>query len=125
MQTNFVEELREWIGKTGSSARAVSLLAGNDPDLVRSILRGRVPGDRVMARLRRVMDAHPDGVGHRIVRNPAREPVQRDRVKVEPIAIARDPCIYCGVRGDVGCEHRRPGEQQAKLSGQPGRFFVR
>ena len=31
------------------------------------------------------------------------------RVPVEQL-VARDPCTWCGVRGDVGCRHRAPVE---------------
>lgn len=27
--------------------------------------------------------------------------------KVESLRVSRDPCAYCGSRGDAGCKHRR------------------
>jgi hypothetical protein len=30
-----------------------------------------------------------------------------------PAALDRDPCKRCGTRGDLGCAHRRPYEQEA------------
>lgn len=41
---------------------------------------------------------------------PGSNLVHRDRYAPEDIAsltVDRDPCFFCGVRGDIGCEHRR------------------
>lgn len=51
---------------------------------------------------------------------PARTPTSTQRARVTydrrtmaekreqaPIAVDRDPCPQCGVRGDIGCKHKR------------------
>lgn len=35
------------------------------------------------------------------------EPIYFDRSQlISPIAVTREPCFRCGVRGDIGCAHR-------------------
>ena len=33
-----------------------------------------------------------------------------------PYYVDREPCPRCQVRGDIGCEHRRPGEAAPQLA---------
>lgn len=37
------------------------------------------------------------------------QPVHRSIVSIIPptLSVSRDPCTYCGTRGDIGCEHTR------------------
>ena len=30
-----------------------------------------------------------------------------EKARVDALRVERDPCVRCGVRGDVGCQHRR------------------
>lgn len=40
--------------------------------------------------------------------NPHSHTVERYRAKHDTLTIVhRDPCPKCGVRGDIGCKHRR------------------
>lgn len=38
----------------------------------------------------------------------ALEQLEARQVKFDCILVERDPCPLCGVRGDLGCEHRQP-----------------
>lgn len=40
-----------------------------------------------------------------------------------PIAASREPCTYCGIRGDIGCDHQRALEAAERGScGQSGNY---
>lgn len=30
-----------------------------------------------------------------------------ERARIDDLRVSRDPCVLCGTRGDIGCQHRR------------------
>ena len=70
--------------KAHTLARLAAIIRGNPPPPRRTYLRQLPPGRSL--RDRNVLD--PADI---------------------PAPIERDPCFHCGTRGDIGCNHRRPG----------------
>ncbi len=34
---------------------------------------------------------------------------EAQKARIQELVVSREPCFKCGVRGDVGCKHRRAG----------------
>lgn len=56
--------------------------------------------------------------GNPVTKRPGRKPGQPTEPKQAPLTepVNRDPCPRCGVRGEIGCEHRPRHETPAPLA---------
>lgn len=118
---------------SGQSARQIMAEAGIAPAIVRRALS--LTGDDERRRRREDCEAGSDRLREAVAREcAAREKRRRQAASIQtvgspiehegshpilrtpsfgrfderPRAAGRDPCSYCGVRGDIGCKHQRP-----------------
>ena len=104
------EELRNYLETTGVSVYNFGERATNSKTTVKNFLEGSRIADKTADKIRRCMDTNPDGFTIKRAKDygPPPDPV------VLP-AISRDACTRCGVRGELGCAHRKPLQIQKEL----------
>ena len=104
------EELRAYLERTGVSARDFGDRACNATGCAVNFLNGGTIRDKTALRIRKALDLYPDGFTIKRSKDYGAPP---DPVAVP--AISRDSCTRCGVRGELGCSHRKPLEIQKEL----------
>lgn len=105
-----IEEMNAWCRRTGTNYNKLVGLARVSATMRSSVrTRGKRVTMDVAARLKAAMKANPQGIKETNYhgRNCAimAAPIRQAAAEIELRRVNREPCFYCGVRADVGCEH--------------------
>ena len=111
----FLDEIEAFLEATNMPTSMFGKAVCKNPSLVNKIREGRQCGKTVQARARAYMEAKKGVI---IVPRVSVEENQRRSVKPNQhivrhrtyTVIDREPCGFCGVRRDLGCNHYQKSE---------------
>lgn len=120
---NLIPVLRDYLKRTNTPPTVLGRLIFKDPGIIKHILNGsRLLKPTNIQKLEHYIRDNPEG-------NPSKRTPRLlnyvtnndgDVTYQTPYLSGNipsyDPCIYCGIRGELGCKHRIPFHPQPVLS---------
>jgi len=101
---DFRSEVKDYLESTNTDIEFFSNRTCQSPNTVQNYLEGSQLAKRTLRKIENAMKRYPEGLF-------PPEP----KIEFEPLVISRDACTRCGVRGELGCAHRKPLEIQNRM----------
>lgn len=104
------KQFAAYVERVGVPISTLGRRITGEPNAAKNFLNGKAkkPQQRTLEKFVAFMKDHPDGGTRQVRQNRIVDAVMGQspyRKGAEPIS---DPCPFCGIRGELGCKHRRP-----------------
>jgi hypothetical protein len=113
----FSKKVENYLKETNTTSWIFARRVSSDYELAQRIIGKKGKGIRLktVAKVLKLMKDNPEGLtrkepGPRLIQQVQPGGESKQRPYVEGEEPHSDPCVWCGVRGELGCKHRLPYE---------------
>jgi hypothetical protein len=118
-----MREMQKYCAKNNILEAKLCKNAFGDVYLFKDMQNGRKLKEKTVIKVEKFMSDYPDFSTFMPLKKPKKAAVKKHKIRpksifphshyvrnpiseIAPITVFRDPCFYCGVRGDIGCRHK-------------------
>ena len=115
-------KIEKFLERTGTPISTAGRVAVKDPGAIQRMRRGATPTAKSAVKWEQFFKDYPEGIPKK-KRGRGKEVMHHVRGHSEKMQKPypkgeepdRNPCGYCGIRGELGCKHRKPLQQQTSF----------